>query len=1380
MGRRVPRVASPHVETRLDALAPELDALLTLVALVGPSASGRLLHLALAAGICDKSERQHDKQSMRARLLQLVELGWVATDGTTYFCLRGRDQEVLRRAGRKRRLLPLVATVARAEFSVRTYYGAGPQLQLEARAALAEGSEKLETVVAALVTLTSVGEVVGAVIAPGFDAFDAAWFERLKPSFREQWTGLALGRIEAEGRESAALTEYFGARLEQEVAHPEQLLPLAGIAIQRGDRALLEKVIQASSEETRAAIQAAMAVVDGSYGEAADRVPVPRKGTPHGTGLVAILNALALVMRTRPEDLELARRLATAGSRKGLPMRDSFRELKVLVELVSRPDGDDTATNAPGHSDPSDCVAALLRLLSTEWFERASANVSYMVSKGIALSKRCEASGLAWMKSQVDYTTYVLGQRALQAPLAFRTPKLELKPPEPPPAAPLLALRAEKAAWELVLEGLERFAEKSGPGERSEKGQNERLIWRVRLENRQLEPYVQKRTANGYTKGRALALTQLLPGGAMYPKLPPEDARVAASARDNRTSYRGWAHVTQHFEPQAFLALVGHPRVYLEGSDTPVEVVRGQVELVVRRDGDQLNVHVEPPGFEGNLRLVSDGRRLTVYFLEASAEPLLKWLGSELSLPVAAQPRALAVLGRLSHLVPVQSFEGTDARRVAADPTPWLRIQPRGAGLSIALSVRPLGAVGPQVKPGHGAPTLLGHVENQFVQADRDLSEEQRLTRELLSSCEALAASEIGDYAYELSEPTDCLDLVSTLRRLERGVHVEWPQGKPLRLRAALSRKSLRGSVRRAGDFFLATGSLEVDSELTLELEELLRLAGDSTGRFLRLENGDYLEIERELREIIEALSSAQSSRAPHGARTGLRGVALGKSAVSSLEELFRDGSPFQLDQDSRQFRDKLAEAFSKKPKLPRTLRAELRPYQEEGFVWLARLAELELGACLADDMGLGKTVQILALLLSRVKSGPALVVAPVSVCDNWRTEIARFAPSLRVRWYMGPGRECELEKLGNGDLVITSYALLQQDIERLQTIEFGTAVLDEAQFIKNADSLRARAASGLTSRMRIAATGTPVENHVGDLFGIFQFLMPDLLGTKTGFNKRFPLASEGEVGAAARRRLRRLIQPFVLRRTKAQVLSELPELTEIRRTVTLTPEEAALYESLRRTAIAKLAEGATGGVDPRERFQVLAEITRLRRLCCHPNLVIPEPKLESSKLATFLEIVDELVEGKHRALVFSQFVDMLALVREALDAHGVSYQYLDGKTPHAQRKAAVDAFQAGDGDLFLISLRAGGFGLNLTGADYVIHLDPWWNPAVEAQASDRAHRIGQTRPVTVYRLVTAKTVEDRIIELHRTKRELADTLLEDTDAAAKLGADELRALLES
>jgi len=1337
----------------------------------------KLQRLAVAADLRSRrGSRQEDAAGLRAQLMELVELGLVTTDGNTFVCARGQEQPILRRAAKQGRLARLSQAVIEAE-TRSYYYDHGPRLRIEGRAAMAEVSERLESVIRELVALVGVADAVGAVLAPAFDSFDRSWFERLRPAFRAQWTGPVLARIEAEGRESRALLEYFGARLEGLSGQPESLLSLAGIALERGERALVERLIQAAPGDTGAAIAVALAVVDGRYSEASARVAAPRKGAPHGTGLVAVLNALALTARAQPGDQELARKLATPGSKKGLPMREAFRELKYLIERAGRPESDGGPEHALDHLDPFDAVAPLLRLLRVAWFDRSAAFANYMLPLGTASAKLCAANGLTWLGAQIEHTTYALGERVQAGALAFRGKTLELEAPKAPLSAPLLRMRAEKAEWERVLEGLERFAEKSGPGERGAEVPDERLVWRVNPEEQRLEAYIQKRTGSGYSKGRKLSLKQLL-ANELREKLPPEDARVAAHAREDRKLYRDWPVVEQYFEPQAFVALVGHPRVFLDGRDTPVEVVRGQVELVVQRTGDELRVHLEPEDFEGTLELVSDGRRLTVYFVDPAAAPLLKWLGRGLTLPAEAQPRALAVLGRLSHLLPVQSFEATDAARITADPTPWLRIQPRGTGLWVALSVRPLGATGPQVKPGQGAPTLLGHVDQAFVQADRDLEAERRATEHLLGACASLSANEVADYAYELFDPLECLELVSALKELESRVHVEWPMGKPLRLRGKVSRKSLRASISRASDFFLATGSLEVDSELSLELEELLGLAGDSPGRFLRLENGDYVEIERDLRETLEALVTGQSPGGARGKKTGTRGVALGKNALSSLEQLLSEGSGFRLDRGSEEFRERLTEAFRKRPKLPRSLQAELRPYQEEGFVWLSRLAELELGACLADDMGLGKTVQILTLLLTRVKTGPALVVAPVSVCDNWRTELARFAPSLEVRWYLGAGRERELEGLGRGHVVITSYSLLQQDIGRLQAVEFGTAVLDEAQFIKNADSLRARAACALQSRVRIAATGTPVENHVGDLFGIFQFLMPELLGARATFNKRFPLSSEGEAGVAARRRLRRLIQPFVLRRTKTQVLSELPELTEIRRTVTLTKEEAALYESLRRAAIAKLTESAPVA-DARSHFQILAEITRLRRLCCHPNLVLPEPKLESSKLASFLELVEELIEGKHRALVFSQFVDMLELVRAELDARNIGYQYLDGRTPQAQRKAAVDAFQAGEGELFLISLRAGGFGLNLTGADYVIHLDPWWNPAVEAQASDRAHRIGQTRPVTVYRLVTAQTVEDRIIDLHRTKRELADTLLEEADAAAKLGPEELRALLD-
>jgi SNF2 family DNA or RNA helicase len=490
--------------------------------------------------------------------------------------------------------------------------------------------------------------------------------------------------------------------------------------------------------------------------------------------------------------------------------------------------------------------------------------------------------------------------------------------------------------------------------------------------------------------------------------------------------------------------------------------------------------------------------------------------------------------------------------------------------------------------------------------------------------------------------------------------------------------------------------------------------------------------------------------------------------------------------------------ALSRDYPLPQGLLATLRPYQIEGYEWLCRSSELGLGVCLADDMGLGKTIQILGLLLVRRSGGPALVVAPTSVCSNWLDEIARFAPSLVAVEYAGKQRDATLTRFQSPaagasvevnaklatepnppcpDVLIVSYALLQQDAQALASVEWNTAVLDEAQFIKNAQSLRAKAAFALRARYRVAMTGTPVENHLGDLFSIFRFLNDSLLGSWKQFQLLYMRPIERDGDNAQREALKRLIQPFMLRRTKDQVLRELPPLTVLRHEVRLSEEEALRYGILRRQIHEKLRT-VHGKRD--HKLRVFAEITRLRRFCCHPRLVFPDASSECSKLHTFLELVDELSENGHRALVFSQFVDFLELVREQLDERGIRYLYLDGSTPKAARGARVKAFQAGEAPLFLISLKAGGFGVNLTAADYVIHLDPWWNPAVEAQATDRAHRIGQTRPVTVYRLITKDTIEEQILELHREKRTLAEALLDGTDVASKLDIEELRALLGS
>jgi SNF2 family DNA or RNA helicase len=315
-----------------------------------------------------------------------------------------------------------------------------------------------------------------------------------------------------------------------------------------------------------------------------------------------------------------------------------------------------------------------------------------------------------------------------------------------------------------------------------------------------------------------------------------------------------------------------------------------------------------------------------------------------------------------------------------------------------------------------------------------------------------------------------------------------------------------------------------------------------------------------------------------------------------------------------------------------------------------------------------------------------------------------------------------------------------------------------------------------LQGGFKLITTGTPIENHLGELWNLFRFINPGLLGSQDQFSERFANAIERQQDTATRNRLKQLIQPFILRRTKNQVLAELPARTEITLQVQLSTEEMAFYEALRRQAVARLSE--TNVEAGAKHLQVLAEIMRLRRACCNTRLVNAETPLPSAKLEAFGEILEDLLGNQHKALVFSQFVDHLTILREYLESQQVTYQYLDGRTPAKDRKKRVDAFQAGEGDVFLISLKAGGTGLNLTAADYVIHMDPWWNPAVEDQASDRAHRIGQQRPVTIYRLVAKDTIEEKIVDLHRQKRDLADSLLEGADLSGKVSTEDLLKLI--
>ena len=488
-----------------------------------------------------------------------------------------------------------------------------------------------------------------------------------------------------------------------------------------------------------------------------------------------------------------------------------------------------------------------------------------------------------------------------------------------------------------------------------------------------------------------------------------------------------------------------------------------------------------------------------------------------------------------------------------------------------------------------------------------------------------------------------------------------------------------------------------------------------------------------------------------------------------------------ELDASFRRLRDRLVDFAGVAARTePTGFAGELRPYQREGLGWLAFLRELGFGGCLADDMGLGKTVQVLAAIVElqrgRGPRRPTLVVAPKSVVWNWLDEAARFAPGLRVVDYSGPDRRARLGELDRAALVVTSYATMRLDIAELSTRTFAYLVLDEAQAIKNPDAQVARAARALRGEHRLALTGTPVENHLGDLASIFEFLNPGMLD---GVAALRALASRPPTEAGELAPLARALRPFLLRRTKTQVLPDLPARSEQVLMVRLEGAQRRFYDQLREGYRASLLgrverDGMAGST-----MHVLEALLRLRQAACAPELVAAERAPDgSAKLDLLLEQLAEVCAEGHKVLVFSQFTSFLALVRGRLEDAGIGHEYLDGQT--RDRKARVARFQ-GDPtcQVFVISLKAGGTGLNLTAASYVYLLDPWWNPAVEAQAIDRSHRLGQTRAVTAYRLIAEDTVEDKILALQRHKQTLLEGLFaEDAGRMASLTAADLALLL--
>ncbi|NJB87808.1 DNA gyrase inhibitor GyrI [Lewinella marina] len=926
--------------------------------------------------------------------------------------------------------------------------------------------------------------------------------------------------------------------------------------------------------------------------------------------------------------------------------------------------------------------------------------------------------------------------------------------------------------WERALEVLVGMGTPDRNHEKRSK-KTSRFVWFVDFEKRELEPREQTLSKGGsWSKGRKVALKRVKQGDVEG--MTPQDVAVAKAIEEDYSRYHPNGSYTINYE-EALLALVGHPHLYLsKNSAIGVELVRRNPQLLIEETNNRLHLRFAQDFTGTGVQVVKETpTRYQVIEVNDGHNLIHRQIGAGLEIPKRARHRLLEVARNLSKFTEVQNtLAGVidDLDETKADSRTYVHLLPIGETFKVEFFVRPLPEEDQYFKPGRGRNKVISDVDGHRRLAERDLSREIERAEGVILDCPTLQKLVHRDYEWQVDEVEDCLNILlelQPLRALDR-IILEHPRGERIKLIGSVDFSDLSLGVKESAGWFDVEGSLAVDDNQVISFRELIdKVSQNEQSNFIQLSEGQYVALTEQLRRKLREMEGLMTQKGD--------GMQLHPLATGILDDVADQLGAFEADIAWRESLQRIQSVNHTIARVPSTFRAELRPYQLDGFRWLMRLADWGVGACLADDMGLGKTIQALAMMQARAEEGPALVIAPASVTRNWMREASRFAPTLNPILLVGADRQEIIDNVGPYDLLVVSYGLLPFEGEALAQKRFGTIVLDEAQAIKNRGTKRSQIAMQLQGDFRVATTGTPIENHLGELWNLFTFLNPGLLGSFQRFNEKYTVPITRNNDNERRQQLRRLIQPFILRRRKEEVLEELPPKTEVTLTVELSQPERAFYEALRQHALESIDESD----GPNRRFQILAELMKLRQAACHPKLVNPDVDISSSKLELLAETVQELRENGHKALIFSQFVRHLKIVEAWAIENNVPYQYLDGSTPGAKRDEAVQAFQRGEGDIFLISLKAGGTGLTLTAADYVLHLDPWWNPAVEDQASDRAHRIGQQRPVTVYRFVSENTIEEKIVKLHAEKRDLADSLLAGTEQSGSLSADDLLDLIK-
>jgi superfamily II DNA or RNA helicase len=768
---------------------------------------------------------------------------------------------------------------------------------------------------------------------------------------------------------------------------------------------------------------------------------------------------------------------------------------------------------------------------------------------------------------------------------------------------------------------------------------------------------------------------------------------------------------------------------------------------------------------------------------------------------------------RLAHRIPLpQVFD--ELRRAELAPKPVLTLHALTRHARLAAGTPPLAYArlafdyAGERLPGRGGEPLVRRIRNgQLVEITRKRAEELSAMEQLERAGLTLGVDTEGlpwDLADTLPEDAWLFPGKGHAGALEVNTPARWlalrpkleAEGFVLEYAPSFPFEVLEGPVRWYGNAVEDADDHAFDLEIGIEVEGKRRNLLPAVAQALAEHQLNLSPAPNEPEDAVWYAPVDERRRVPVRLKE-LRGLLaplaeylekpkkklhLPRVQAGRLEEIVEAlpvGGELQAPEQLRGFTARLRDAAERaSDAVPEGLTVELRPYQREGLRWLNALAEAGVGGVLADDMGLGKTLQLITHLLALKERGalqqPALIVVPTSLIPNWLAEIARFAPSLRALALHGPQRSGDFSQIATQDIILTSYALLPRDVVTLRKQPFSLIVFDEAQQVKNPRTQARRAALTLRAPRCICLTGTPLENHLGELWSQVDLAVPGLLGDEGAFRRHYRVPIEKQRDEECQARLNRRLAPFILRRTKAQVASELPSKTEITRRVVLDGRQRELYESLRLSLADELREVIAQRGIAHSGIVVLDALLKLRQVCCDPRLVKLEAARgvrDSAKFELLMDMLPALLSEGRKVLLFSQFTEMLKLIANELERHRIPYVMLTGET--RDRAEPVQRFQEGDVPLFLLSLKAGGVGLNLTAADTVIHYDPWWNPAAEAQASDRAHRIGQDKPVFVFRLITSGTVEERIEELKARKAELAEAVLEGGGTREKLSFDQ-------